>query len=493
MTGTSRRLSTSLASALVPAVLVATEATWASLVLGALVRNGASHRDVPFLALAVPAALAALVASVGSRRFGDPYRRALVLAAPLLVIWLCCAGVYGAATVHVGALDVVHPWTLPGSATSRSVLALVTTGLAVLRGAWLGLGEPQLGSVVASVAVGALAFLVIFVVAALHSHERFAHEVAHDAAVLLLVAFPGALATLALVHERDLERRSLGRPPARPSAGWLLAVGAPMAAVGGVALLVVFVLAPVAPILGHLLASAGRGIGALLAALARLLGHLSLHGQAAPARANAPAFAKLPPLGLRPEHVPGWLVALGALLAALLVAGALVLLGRLWRHRPRRKPTRTVATVPDEQRDSVFSLAHLLDQIRAALGRLGSRATGGSAGGAQDLASGGSCTEPESVRREYRRMLRAARVAGRGRTPGETALELASRLGSLPGPEPEPGPAASLALLTDLYDEIRYGDATEDARDRARASSLADAVVSSLVGPEPRHGAPGSS
>jgi hypothetical protein len=450
-------------------------------VLEALVRTGSDHRDVPFLALAAPGALAGLATLAATRRSTDPGRAALALGAPLLALWLCSAAVYDAAVLHAGLLDAFHPWSFSGSAGSATVLALAVTGVAVARGIWIGASEPGLSAVVFSVATGAVAFLVVFSVAALHGHDAFAHAIAHDAATLLLVAFPGAIATLALVHERDLERESLRRPPATPSTGWLLAIGAPMAAVGGLAVVVVFVLAPVAPVVGRLVGDVGRGIAALLTAIARLFGHLSIRGHSSAPRGIGPALAKLPPLDLRPAHVPGWLVVVGVLLGVLLGVGACVVLVRLWRHRPRRPGVRgrRATASPDEQRDSVFSFGHVLDQIRAALARIAARSRDAAALDAREDTDSED-TEPLSVRREYRRLLRAARLAGQARRRGETPLELASRLVADGGGELSP--AASLQRLTDLYDDIRYGDAPEHARDSAAASELVDVVVSVLVG-----------
>ena len=446
-------------------------------------RAGGAHRDVPFLALAVPGALAGLATLVATRWAADARRAALALGGPLTALWLASAAVYDAAVLHAGLLDAVHPWSLSGSAGSATVLALVVAGIAVLRGVWIGADEPALSTVVFSVATGAAVFLVVLVVAALHGHDAFAHAIAHDAATLLLVAFPGAIATLALVHERDLERQSLRRPLATPSAGWLLAIGVPMAAVGGLAVLVVFVLAPVAPLVGRLVGGVGRGIAALLTALARLLGHLAIHAHARAPRGVGPALAKLPAAALRPAHVPGWLVGVGIALGVALGAGACVLLVRLWRRRPRRRSARTRRAIPalDEQRDSVFSFAHLLDQIRAALGRIGARARDAAAGDGGVAAEGGDA-EPYSVRREYRRLLRAARLAGKGRGRGETPLELARRLGGADASR-ELSPDAGLRRLTELYDDIRYGGAPASARDGAAASELVDAVVALLATP----------
>ena len=142
----------------------------------------------------------------------------------------------------------------------------------------------------------------------------------------------------------------------------------------------------------------------------------------------------------------------------------------------RRRPRRAQATpLLDEERDSVFSWSHLLDQLIGVLRRW----LGGHVGDAQmagatrpDLAG-----EPlRSVRSHYRQVLLAARLAGHPRRIFETPLELDSRL----APLTDDAAARALANLTGLYDAVRYGGHLETSDEVATAAVDAEAFVAAL-------------
>src|SRR6185437_5072700 len=77
----------------------------------------------------------------------------------------------------------------------------------------------------------------------------------------------------------------------------------------------------------------------------------------------------------------------------------------------------------------------------------------------------------ETVRQAYRRMLVAARRAGRARGASETTRELQARLTA------ELGTNSSLGVLTNLYDTVRYGEADLDASAASNATEHADIVA----------------
>ncbi len=475
MIGTIERPWSFLHSALVPALVVAVEAAWASIALGALIgTSGVGHGDVPFLALATPGAAASLVCGMSARRAGAGLlRRGAWLVGPLVAIWLAAATAYGTSVLHLTAGETLEAWRAQAPFTSEATLVLVVSALGVARGAWLAWREPRLSAVLVSVGLGTVVFLILLYSAAVHHGSAFEREVGREAAMLLFFAFPGGIAAVALVHERELERRSLLRAATRPSAGWLVAVGAPMALVAGLALAVVFGVAPLAPAAGRLLLDAARAIAD---ALARLFGlfipHLSLPSST---RRIGPSPPVAPPRRLRlpragPTRVPTWLIVIAAILAAV-VSAALVVAGvrlvRWWARRPRR--VRRGGRQDHDERTSLFSLSHLLAQLRHALAR--DRVA--TVPDAARLHATGAVTDPPSVRQHYRELLQAARRAGRGRGTGETPLELARRLPD----ELAELDADGIGELTGLYDAIRYGEAEDRPADITQAERLAAPLI----------------
>ncbi len=502
-TGSPERAWSSFHSVVVPALLVAVESTWASLVLVALLRSGqGGHEDVPFLALALPGALGAAAtgwtarlgagrpaagpSAPGGSAGGAGARRALVLAPLLLVSWLAGSALYDGVVLAGGYASVAHPWTLSPEPAQRAVVALSLCGLAAARGSWIAWREPRTGAVLVSLSIGAAIFGLVLAISAFHHGEPFFEHLGRDAAGLLFVALPGGVAGLAFVRERDLERLAPLRAAARPNAGWLLSIALPVGAAGLGALALLELASPLAPPVGHLVQDAARGVGALLAALFRLLAHVaprvSLSGQP-----GAPPLLKPPttPPALRRapgRALPAWiadaLLGVGALAA--LGLGALVL-GAL-RRRWRRPGWRRLAGEGEELRDSVFSFAHLLDQLLDSLRRrLAARTrepvpAEGAGSGPQGAGAPAPEPEPQSVRRHYRLLLERARAAGLGRAGPETPLELERRLEA----EPASLEASALAPLTALYVAARYGEVPDTADSLRRARELVDRLLASI-------------
>lgn len=485
MTGSDARAWSWLHSVVVPVVLAAVEATWVSAWIGALARLGPHVRaDVPFLALAVPGGAAALLAGLSGRLRWRTWQRTALVLGVALVGTAVAAGTIAAIDLHAGFAAVsLHPWTVsarvPGTGAA---LAWFIASLAWARGTWLAWEELTFDHALLSVGAAALAFVLLFVVGALR-HGSSLHRASGPAAVLLLVFFPGAVAVVALVHERDLERRALRQPGPGPSMAWLAALAVPMAVVAALAVLVAFLLGPLAPAIGRGVRRAALWLASLVADLARWLARLVHTGHLRPGKpALRGGGGGLSHVAVA-VHVPLWI---WMVLAGLGVAGAgaaLYLLLRMVlgiRRNPRR-PRRAVVRPASEQRDSVFSWGHLLDQLRHIATRLLGRFRRSPAGpGPAPGRAADSVAAARSVRQHYRELLGAASAAGHARRAHETPLELERRLDALELGDATP----ALAALTSLYDRARYGDEPGSSTDVEDAGRQVAAVIASLPSPD---------
>jgi hypothetical protein len=405
----------------------------------------------------------------------------------LVVALLVAAGVAFTAFALTSLLDgsigtwLSRPFAASGHPRGgEEVLAWFVAVLAWGRGLWLGWEEPGSRQVTGAIVISALAFLVFFLADAARRHDPGFSAETLPASILLLVCAPASLAALALVTERELERWRLRRPSARPSVAWLAAVMVPMLAVAVLALLVAVAGGPLRPIVDTAVRDTFRGIGAVVSRLARLLTEW-LHLKPVALKPTSAFGVRVPPGSVRISnaHVktPLWLKVLALSILALLAALVLAVLVKLLRRliAALRLPVRVDRGTADEDSDSVFSWAHLMDQLGEALRRLfgfRSRRRGAPPTAAARLAPGageatGEWREEASVRSHYRRVLRAARQAGQGRMPAETPLELERRLAELAAG----AGSDTLGQLTDLYDLARY------------ASDQSDASRSALGGP----------
>ncbi|MDA8298058.1 MAG: DUF4129 domain-containing protein [Actinomycetota bacterium] len=458
--------------------LVLTESVWASVLATALVHGrGGGHEDVPFLALFFPALVSLALASAIATRVASLGARAAAMVVPGVGAMVLGALAYDTVVLGGRAADVVTPWSASGAAGHAAVVALVLCGLAALRGAVVGLAEPRVRQAMVSLGIGTAVVLVTLLVAATHRSGEDA-ALARSTASMLVFAVPAGVAAMGLVRERQLERAGTGRAMQATGIASLLGVAAPIALAVAVALVIVALGSLVAPPVGHGLEAVGRGVGALISDFFGLFRHVHLKLPLRPA--SRPAAA--PPRPLSPLHfherpagpIPWWLLGLGALAAAIVLSVAGVVVVRVLRRRPRRL-ARTAA-IGEEVRDSVFSLAHVLAQLRSVLARHPEAGAHGSLGTAEDAVA--------SVRRHYRRFLASLSAGGLARREAETAEELAARL-----IEPAGSAAPSLGTLTELYEQVRYGAAPEAGPVVARAGELVDEVAAAVLAHHARGGA----
>jgi len=462
----------------VPVVLAAVEATWASLCLSAIVNgSGRFHMDLPYLAFALPAAGAACLLGLSGRPSWRWWQRGVV-SAPLVVLGAALtAGLVSELSVPgTFAAVALHPWTVTGRIPSdTAAIAWLVAALTWLRGTWLGARPITFAHAAWSVTLGVLAFVVLFLVLAA-DHDQAAHLATPLAAVLFIVFFAGAIAVLALVRERDVEVEAQGRSATRPSGAWLTVLAIPLLGVAAVALVVALLVGPLAPLVGRAVKRAALAIGAAVAWLARAIGDLFpkshprstiTKARGAPTGGPRPA-PKRPPSA--PVHVPVWI---GEVVAVVVIVVLLVLLVR-WLA-PRLARRRTATPVVDEERDTVFSWAHLRDQVLALFRRLFARrrrSFGADAPGEPVVTLAGS--DQAGIRAQYRRLLAAARRSEIGRAPSETTREFEHRLASSVVPD---GAAGELDQLTRLYDRVRYGEVPGTTEERAIARRDVDELV----------------
>ncbi|HEY5274275.1 MAG TPA: DUF4129 domain-containing protein [Acidimicrobiales bacterium] len=481
MTGSNDRSWNSLDRVVAPALAASIEAAWVSIWIAALWRTPDGQRvDVPFLTLAITATAAIGLTSYAGVLVGSDRLRRLLRVAVGLVVGAIAAGVLGVVYLHGTFLAFgFHPWTVPsGAASSDAAACWFAAAIAVARGSWLGSGELGRRQVVNSLVVATIAFVVFFFAAVIHRGEAaFSGEV-RAAEVLLLVSFPCAIALLAVVSERELERSSLRERLSRPSVAWLGAVLVPMAGVGAIALGVALSVRPLIP----LVADGVRAVALFvvdvldhvlswLASLVHLSAHVPKH--VVSGSGGGSRFHEVP------GKTPVWITVVAVVLAVVLAVALVTLVFRAVRQflRQRRPQRAQPALVQEEERDSLFSWSHLLDQLLAVLRRWrGGRAASDLDAASELLADLASGEDLPSVRSSYRRVLQAARSTGHPRRAFETPLELDSRLAPLTNDVA----SRALSSLTNLYDVVRYGGHLETSDEVASAGADADMFVAAL-------------
>ncbi|MDA8062675.1 MAG: DUF4129 domain-containing protein [Actinomycetota bacterium] len=562
----------------VPAVVAAVSATWISPWLSALTHIGSRGADVDWAEVALPAVVAVTASAlaerwVPSRRrlehrprapgpdgriaserpasrgrgapagpgaLGRPGLRAAavpvgaraIAALAVVILVAMSAGLLASALGPAGwPTAAFSPWALHrklavGAAGLAWFLALVTWSL----GWWLGRREVDEARALRSTGLAAGALAVLFVAGAAHG-GRLEHLAGH-AALLLLVAFPGAAAVIALVHERDLERRARQRSASRPGGAWLVALVGPMSIVAALAVLLALAIGPGAPLLGLALGRLLAWLGTVIGSIGRLFPHLRPARLRVKPRVSPSRTLPVRELG-RAGPPPAWVepVLVAVVLAVLVVILASAARWLLRRYLARARIT-AVTTGDDETVvDSLFAWSHLLDQLRGILRRRRRRRhdrrrrsgprrqelVHAAPAGPDPTGSGEPLPAAGSVRDQYRRFLATAAATGMGRQRAETPAELASRLScSLPfragagcDPRAEQGPGGAGALgarrvgsgaggptgngpsgedevdgreglgpLTALYQRVRYGGEGGDGA----AAEEAAGYVSSVVG-----------
>ena len=297
-----------LHNALVPAVLVGTEATWASLCLSAAI-NSSRHfsMDLPFAALAIPAVSATLLCSFTGRLNLRWWSRTALVVVVAVVGVAVTAGIVSQYSVP-GSFGAVayHPWTVVGQIPSKTAaLAWFTASVAWARGTWVALQKVSFRHALYSVVTSTCAFVLLFAVLATN-HQPVLHVATPSAAALFILFFAGAVAVLALVRQRDLETEALQRPTSRPNGVWLSVLAVPMFIVAGIALAVAAAAGPLASPVGRTLKRAVVDIGAAIDAVVRAIARLLPSTR--PTHANIPlprSRVANPPFGIRTETSPG--------------------------------------------------------------------------------------------------------------------------------------------------------------------------------------------
>ncbi len=324
---------------------------------------------LPFLAFAIPAVAAVVAIATTARLHVRWWQRALIIA-PIAVVGAavtagCISGLSGAGSVW---RVTSHPWSSQGH--RAAVVAGAAWFVAIVawtRGTWLGTIRPSFRHAAWSAGLSAIAFIGIFVGRAPHGDSSF-RATTGDAGALFIVFFLLTGAVLALIRQREIEREVLHGSSAGPGVRWLGVLAAPLALIAGVSLLV-------AVGGGPLIRLAGRAALAVVRAIrwvVRELGHLLPGGGQGrrPAQNpllphHTPLHVAHPPLRLSGDvPIVAWEV-VGALSVAAAIWLALRYLRPRWLRRARDESSEV-----DEQRDSVFTWSHLIEQVHLALRRL---------------------------------------------------------------------------------------------------------------------------
>ncbi len=472
--------------------------------------NGSTGPQVrlPLLGFAIPAALAVAVTAATARLRWRWWQRALLVVAIVVVGVALTAGALAQLSVG-GSLGrvAVRPWSSHGHrAAVVAAGAWFVASLVWARGTWLGTTRLSFSHAAWSAGLSALAFLGIFIGRAPH-HDVSFRATTGDAVALFFLCFLLTGAALLLIRQREIEEEFVysasASPAPGPGLGWLAVLAAPLVVVAGLALVVAVGGGPFVRVVGRVAVVVARAVGRVVVAFWRLLPRGSpsrpVTGRVGHGRTTTPVPSRLAhPAVAHGLHVPTVVgLVVGALGAALVIWAVLryvlpyIGLGR------RGEAARSDVV---EERDSVFTWAHLLAQVRLAVYRLRTRARSWRrAWGVVAPSAGGTGNGPasgpdplEGIRGEYRRVLLAARQAGTPRVPTETTLEFARRLAEAlcpDGPDRPDGPgrrSEPLDTLTSLYQRVRYGDARpgESAHHRARqAATEVVTLLENLPGP----------
>jgi Domain of unknown function (DUF4129) len=488
MTGSTTTSWTFVSRVTIPAVMVTAEATWFSLLVNGVVNTSRGpHVSLPFLALALPAVAATAVSACSGRPGWRRWQQGIALVVVVLACAMVTAGLISLLTRSGSFWRVAtQPWTADGQRAAVTAGAVwFFSACAWIRGTWLGVKLPSLRHAAWSFGLGAVAFIGIIVGRA-DAHTGAFRSVTGPTGWLLFVWFVFAVVAAALVRQRDFEQQFLDHSGSRPSSVWFTVLAVPMLAVALVALLLAVIVGPGAPVIGRIVA---RGAWALwwvlwwvLTHTFGSLWHLVRHGHSTTSTRHVrltPHSAPRP-LHFTPGHVPP--IAAEVVSGVIIVVLVILAVRYLRPHRRLRMDAADRADLAeDEERDSVFTWHHFVTQlwrgVRALLSRFRrNRINRHAAPGAQPapiLSDAGL----ETVRHAYRRMLKAARSSGQGRSGAETTGEFRGRLSR--GPAVSAGNA--LAELTDIYEAARYGELeiTEPARQHAVA--MADSIHSALT------------
>lgn len=470
----------------VPLALVLAESAWASLLLNAAFDTAGGPRvQIGFLTLAVPATVAVVLGTavpLVSPRRSRRHRRFRMAALALAVVAgaMVSAGVIAELARSDSFWQVAsHPWAASGHrAATVAGTSWFLSVLAWARGTWLGVAPPSSTHAAWSVALGALAFLGVF------AGRADAHAVAFRAATgsagwLLFLAFPCAVASLALIRQGELQEEVAPGARRGPDPVWLSVLAVPMLAVALVALLVAVTVGPAAPVVGRGVARAARAVWWVVAEVATALWRLFPRTRAHAVH-HAAQRGAVPRITLPRPHATT--AAAGAVPLALEVALGVVALVLVVLAIRALRPVRRLrggmrGRAAEGETDSVFSWGHLASQLWQALGRLFTRRPGRPAVAPAVPASRAEGDDLGTIRLAYRRVLTAAHAGGWPRVASETTRELERRLAA----GPAAAQAGALAELTSLYDAVRYGERGSGEPEGTTAVARADAVRGALA------------
>ncbi len=458
-------------------LLVVAEAAWVTVLFGALA-DGATGPDrpaidLPFLAIALPAVAAVVVAGFVGARHG---RRVRWVATTVVVLVLAAVTAELVSSLTPG----VDLWAAPALPVAvRAVTwASVVSVLAWGRGTWLGLTGPSVQQASASCLVGAV--VVVFVeIRRAAGHSPAFGRATQDVGWLLVVFFMAGVAAVAWANEQSVERAAMRRAGRGPGGAWLAVMAVPLVGL----VLVASLLGGGAGVAGPAVVQGARDLGSVITHLFDLL-HLNFRIH--PSAHSTPGTTIHHVQPSRPGRVRsnGFATDLGYVLLGLVTVAAVGLIGvaGLWMVRRVRRHRRATET-PEEDRDSVFTWSHFWAQLRAALTRVRRRrpVPRSTLASAVVTATPTAGAELDPVRAAYREFLVAARSVTLGRSPSETPREFRTRLTL---------DRRALSALTGAYERVRYG-MQDPEEGRATAAEAVETLTTALEGrPSTPQGSP---
>jgi hypothetical protein len=470
-------------------VLLGGEAIWFSLCVGAIANTWPHFQmSISFLAIGLPAEAAFLFGSIARDLKWRWQPTIAALFAPTLLLVAISAGISSELSVG-GSFTAVafHPWTVHDRIPSAtSTIAWFLASISAARGLQVANTTETFGRVIRSVVAGSFAFFILFLEMATHHSGRLAHAT-HLAEPLFVCYFLVALMLLRLSRAKDIEAPTSAGAIATASAMWRLMLAAPLVIVA----LIAFFIAAALGSWGHPLISAIKSVGRAIAWFFTKIGHgLSyaivhvVEGIAAVIGAIVGLFYHHKGSTTSGSRVPTTTTVAHAVKAAhvspvatavfLVIVAIAAIFGirNLLKHRPPR--IAPVSVYGGESRTSTFGWRHLFSQllsgIRSLLKLLWRKLVP-----SRELVAGWRGTPStvalQGVRRDYQRLLVAARKSGLGRATHETPSEFNHRLLAALNDATDADP---IEQLTTDYERARYGGSEADPDDSLAMSGKND-------------------
>jgi Domain of unknown function (DUF4129) len=445
------------------------------------------HVHLPFLSFAIPAVAAVTAVATTARLGWRRWPRSLLIAVIAIIGAMITAGCLSELSVTGSAWRAaVQPWSSQGHRLAEAAGAAWFVAIVVwTRGTWLGTVRPSFRHAAWSASLSAIAFVGIFAGRAPHRDVIF-RATTSDAGALLVLCFLLTGTALALIRQREIEREVLYGSSAGPGFRWLGVLVVPLALIAGVSLLVAVGGGPLVRLIGRAVLVVVRAVRWVFTKLGHLV---SGGGQKRPAPAPLRPTRSPSPVAHAPLRLSGSVpIVVWAVVGALIVAAVVWLVIRYVRPRWLRR-THSESSDVDEERDSVFTWSHLIEQLHLAVSRMLDRlrhlwrrketarpTTPG-------VALEGATLNPfEDIRTAYRQVLVVARQRQSARGAAETAREFDHRLSPVLFNSAESDPSTSLHVLTSLYQRVRYGDDRLDDPELESGHAAADAVIAQLQG-----------